>query len=204
MSYKNITYRLGILASGNGSNLQAIIDAIKNSTIPDTQIVVVISNNRKAYALERAKLENIDHYYLNYKEYNSKQGYDQKICNIMTSYNVDLIILAGYLRIVSSPLLTVFNKRILNIHPSLLPDYGGVNMYGIKIHETVIANGEKYSGCTVHIVTEEVDKGPILNQIRISVDRNDTPQTLAKRILKYEHQIYPNTIREYLKKLNKE
>lgn len=204
MSSLKTKYKLGILVSGSGSNLQAIIDATNDNCIPDTSVAIVISNKKDAFALQRARNSSIDSLYLNPSDYDSKEDYDRKICKIMFSYNVDLVILAGYLRIVTLPLLKAFENRILNIHPSMLPAFGGINMYGMKVHKAVIAQGEKFSGCTVHIVTEDVDKGPIVDQISVKVENNDTAETLAKRVLSYEHQLYPLAIKNYLKNITKE
>lgn len=192
---------LGILASGNGSNLQAIIDATNNNIIPDTVVKVVISDKKNAFALKRAELANIDNIYLNYKMYNSREEYDKAICEILNHYNVDLVVLAGYLKILTSLLINQYKDRILNIHPSLLPAFGGVNMYGMKVHQAVIDSKAKHSGCTVHIVTEDIDLGPIVDQAIVEVLESDTPETLANRILKDEHRLYPVAIAKYLQDL---
>lgn len=204
MNKNNNKYRLGILVSGNGTNLQAIIDAIQNATMPYTQVSIVISNKQNAYALQRARNAGIDAIYLNPKEFNSPEEYDKKIGDVLISHKVELVVLAGYLRIITNPLLELFPQKILNIHPGLLPDFGGANMYKMKVHEAVISAGVKYSGCTVHVVTEELDKGPIIDQAKVEVLSTDTPQSLAERIAIYEHQLYPKVIYKYLCSLNKE
>lgn len=191
-------YRLAVLASGNGSNLQAIIDSIENNSLPDAEIVIVISDCADAYALKRAKNHSIDNVYLNLKEYDTRESFDAKIVKILNSYKVDLVILAGYMKIITSLFLNVFRDKILNIHPSLLPDFGGVNMYGVKVHKAVISAGCEYSGCSVHVVTEEVDMGPIVDQIKVKVLDSDTPEALGERILTYEHKLYPRAINKYL------
>jgi phosphoribosylglycinamide formyltransferase-1 len=197
-------YRLGVLISGSGSNLQAIIDATKKDTLPEAEVVVVVSSKKSAYGLKRAKDEGIDSIYLPYKEFGISETYDRRIVEVLKSYKVDLVVLAGYLKILGSPLLEAFEDKILNIHPSLLPDFGGVNMYGIKVHEAVLAAKRSYSGCSVHIVTEEVDKGPIIDQISVPVKPDDTPEELARRVLSCEHQLYPRAIKKYIQKLKME
>lgn len=190
---------LGILASGNGSNLQSIIESVKSGLIPDSFVSVVVSDNKNSQALKRAEAEGIDNYFVDLSKYNSKECFDEKILKILNKYDVDLVILAGYLKILTNILLNPYEKRILNIHPGLLPNFGGVNMYGMKVHKAVLQNSCKYTGCSVHIVTEEIDKGPILAQEKVAILKNDTPATLAKRVLDVEHKLYPKTIAEYLK-----
>jgi phosphoribosylglycinamide formyltransferase 1 len=203
MQNKKVKRKLGIMVSGNGSNLQAIIDAINDKIILDAEVVVIISNKENAYALERGRNNRIESIFLDPSEFESAEAYDQRIGEILRGHQVELVILAGYLRIISSVLLELYPKRILNIHPGLLPESGGVNMYGIRVHRAVIAQGAKQSGCTVHIVTEEVDKGPILDEMTVEVLPEDTPETLAERILTREHILYPETIASYLDYLDR-
>jgi phosphoribosylglycinamide formyltransferase-1 len=204
MAKTNEKCKLGVLASGGGSNLQAIIDATKSGELDCAEVAVVISDKKNAYVLQRACNAGIDSYYLKFKDYNSKEDYDKKIVEILDLYKVDLVILAGYLKILTKELINVYKDKILNIHPGLLPAYGGVNMYGIKVHEAVIMAGAKQSGCTVHIVTEEVDRGPVLDEIRVDVKPEDTPESLAKRVLVCEHQLYPRAIKKYLTRIGEE
>jgi formyltetrahydrofolate-dependent phosphoribosylglycinamide formyltransferase len=198
MNINKKKYRLGVLASGNGSNLQSIIDATQNELLSEAIVSIVISDKKKAYALERAGNNGIKSMYINPKDFSSRETYDIEIAKLLKEDGIDLIILAGYLRIITSPLLQAFPGRILNIHPSLLPEYGGVNMYGIKVHQTVLANNEQKSGCSVHVVTEEVDKGPIIGQTEVTVLPYDTPERLAHRILSQEHLLLPQAIKKYL------
>jgi len=204
MKEKDKIFNLGVLVSGSGSNLQSIIDASSNNIIPDAQVKVVVSNRKKAYGLERARNNNIDNIYLNSKHFTSKENFDNMLVRIFNKYQIDLVILAGYLSIVSQPLLEAYSNRILNIHPSLLPDFGGVNMYGMNVHKAVVAKGVKYSGCTVHVVTSDIDQGPIVDQETVEVKDTDTPEILASRILPYEHKLYPKAINIYLNQLVKE
>ena len=197
-------YNLGVLASGNGSNLQAIIDAINTGNIKNAKLVVVVSNKKNARALKRSKMANIESLFINPANFASDEEYDKQILKIMISYQVDLILLAGYIKIITLPLLNHYHKRILNIHPSLLPEFGGVKMYGMKVHEAVIAKGVKRSGCTVHVVSEDVDMGPVIDQVVVKVLETDTKETLAARVLQQEHILYPEVINKYIKSLNKE
>lgn len=175
---------LAILISGNGSNLQSIIDAINNHQL-NAVIDVVISNKANAYGLERATKANINTSVC-VKDENLTAN--EKIINVLKKYKIDLIVLAGYLGIISKELIQKYQSKIINIHPSLLPKYGGKGMYGINVHEAVIKNKEKESGCSVHYVNEEIDGGKIILQTKVKVLSTDTPQTLAKRILPYEHK----------------
>ncbi|MGQ9818336.1 MAG: phosphoribosylglycinamide formyltransferase [Candidatus Kapaibacteriales bacterium] len=184
------TLNLGFLASHSGSNVQAIIDAIKQGQL-DARPCVVISNNSNAYVLERARNEVIPFYHISSKHYPDEQVLDQKILETLLRHNVDTVVLAGYMKKVGSKVLSHFRNRVLNIHPALLPKYGGKGMYGKFVHEAVIKAREKESGCTVHLVDEYYDHGRILGQIKVPVFSNDTPETLAKRVLEEEHRLYP-------------
>lgn len=186
--------RFAVLASGSGSNLQAIIDAIEQEKFP-ARIVAVLSNKADAFALERAKKHNVPAFFINPKEFKSPQEYDQKVLEKLKEAGADYLVLAGYMRIISSVLVNAFPNRIVNIHPALLPSFGGKGMYGHHVHEAVIAHGCKVAGCTVHFVTEGVDEGPIIAQACVPVQEDDTPETLAKRVLEQEHKIYPQAIR---------
>ncbi|MGD9581370.1 MAG: phosphoribosylglycinamide formyltransferase [Vampirovibrionia bacterium] len=198
MDTSNKVYNLAVLISGNGSNLQSIIDSTKTNTLNNAVIKIVISNKHDAYGLKRAEENNIKTLFMNPVNYDNDLKYDKEIVNTLIKEKIDLVILAGYLKIITEPLLKHYNKRILNIHPSLLPKFGGAKMYGINVHKSVIKSKEKYSGCTVHIVTKDIDCGPILAQEKVNVLDDDTPETLAKRILNYEHNLYPKTIKQYL------
>jgi len=184
---------IGFLASHGGSNMQAIIDACKAGRLSAVP-VVVISNNGESRALERARNEAIPSYYLSGKTHPDPDGLDQAILDVLILHGVDVVALAGYMKKLGPKTLAHFRGRILNIHPALLPKHGGKGMYGIRVHEAVITAGETESGVTVHLVTEEYDRGPILAQVRVPVMPGDTPETLAERVLVQEHILYPATL----------
>jgi phosphoribosylglycinamide formyltransferase-1 len=181
--------RLAVLASGSGSNLQAIIDAIKNKDLTDVEIAIIVSNKKDAYALERARLNNIEDVFLNPKDFNSNEDFDKKIVEVLKTKEIDLIVLAGYLKILTDVFINAFENKIINIHPALLPHFGGKGMYGKKVHEAVLKNNEKESGCSVHYVTLGIDEGPIICQKKVPVLPNDTVDTLAARVLDEEHKL---------------
>lgn len=184
-----MTCRLGILLSGRGSNFEAIADAIEAGTLKQAEIVVVLSNKPDAGGLATAKQKNLP---------TGVITSDTEILDQLRQHRVDLVILAGYNRILSPQLVEAYPNRILNIHPSLLPAYGGKGMVGLKVHAAVVAAGERQSGCTVHLVTQEVDAGPILGQATVHINRKETPETLAQKILKEEHKLYPAIIGRYI------
>ncbi|WP_319201284.1 phosphoribosylglycinamide formyltransferase [uncultured Ilyobacter sp.] len=180
---------IAVLVSGGGSNLQAIIDRINDGKLP-CKINCVIAD-RNCYGLERASNYGIKTYLLDRKEL--KKNLSKEIDNILEG-EVDLIVLAGFLSILDSEFTKKWSKKIINIHPSLLPKYGGPGMYGIKIHQAVIAAGEKESGCTVHYVDAGVDTGEIIYQEKVSVLENDTAETLQKKVLEIEHRLLPQAV----------
>ncbi len=186
---------IGFLASHNGSNMQAIIDACKSGTLLASP-VVVISNNSKSGALERAKKEGIPHYHISGKHYPDPKDLDQAIFTAMTDHLVDIVVLAGYMKKLGQKTLTHFEGRILNIHPALLPKYGGKGMYGMNVHEAVISSGENESGVSIHIVDGNYDTGPVIAQSRVPVTSSDTPKTLAEKILQQEHVLFPETLQK--------
>lgn len=190
-----------ILASGSGSNLAAIINAVDKGFIPNTQISLVISNKKDAYALVRAKNAGISTLYAKKSDFADNEEFDKYIVKKLRDAQVDIVILAGYLRILTLPLLESYKNRILNIHPSLLPDFGGKGMYGMKVHEAVIKSGVSTSGCSVHLVNEEIDGGRVLSQISVPIMPEDTPESLAAKVLKEEHTLYPKVIREFISDL---
>ncbi len=185
--------KLGFLASHGGSNMQAIIDGCKSGSI-NAIPVVVISNNSNSMALERARKEGIPAYHISQKKYPDPDLLDYAIIKILENHQVDLVILAGYMKKLGTKVIQRFKGRILNIHPALLPKYGGEGMYGHFVHEAVLKNKEKESGCTVHIVDELYDHGRILGQAKVPVFTDDTPETLATRVLEQEHKLYPEII----------
>ena len=184
---------IGVLASGRGTNLQAIIDAIREGRI-EGKISIVISDNPKAYALERAIQNNIENRYINFKEFNNREDYDRKIIEYLKDKDVELVILAGYMRILSSHFVNIFKNMIMNIHPAILPSFPG-----LKAQKQAIEYGVKISGCTVHFVDEGVDSGPIILQEAVKATKDDTEESLTERILKVEHRLYPRAIELFSK-----
>lgn len=184
--------RLGVLASGRGSNLQAIIDAIEAKSLNAT-IAVVVSNKKDAMALERADRHGIKRIFLDPKsvagEAEPKKAYDKKILEVLKGHNVQLVLLAGYMKIVTPILIDAYQWSMMNIHPSLLPSFPGLHA-----QQQALDAGVKVSGCTVHFVTEGVDEGPIILQAAVPVEEDDTVETLSARILEQEHQLYPRSV----------
>lgn len=186
--------RLVVLISGNGSNLQAIIDNIADNDLP-AQIVAVISNRADAYGLERAKQAGIEQRVLSPKKFTDRDEYDRALKALIDSYQPDLVILAGFMRILSHEFVQHYLNKMMNIHPSLLPKYKGLNT-----HQRAIDAGEKEHGCSVHFVTPELDDGPVILQAKVEVKSNDTAETLAERVHEQEHRIYPEAIRLFAEK----
>ena len=181
-------FKLVILVSGGGSNLQAIIDAINHGQI-NAQIAIVISDRENAYALTRARNAGIPSLFLNPKQYAGRTEFDDALTDKIFSLNPDLIILAGFMRILSRSFVEAFQGKIINIHPSLLPAHKGLDT-----HQRVINAGDKIHGATVHFVTEELDDGPIILQATVPVCKNDSADTLKQKVLQQEHIIYPGAI----------
>ena len=179
---------IGVLASGRGTNLQAIIEAIEEGRI-DGKISIVISDNWDALAIKRAEQNNIETRYINFKEFKDREDYDKEIIKTLKKKKVDLVVLAGYMRILTPYFINVYKNKIMNIHPALLPSFPGLHA-----QRQAVEYGVKISGCTVHFVDEGVDSGPIILQKAVEVKDNDTEESLAERILKEEHQIYPQAI----------
>ncbi|WP_157148138.1 phosphoribosylglycinamide formyltransferase [Brachyspira pilosicoli] len=180
-------FNIAVLISGGGSNLKSLIDNQKEYY----KINVVIAD-RDCGGLNIAREANIDAVLIDRKEYREKLS--KKIDEELKKYNIDLIVLAGYLSIVDSNFISKWKNKIINIHPSLLPKFGGKGMYGMKVHEAVIKNKEKESGCTVHYVTDTIDGGDIIMQNKVNVLEDDTPEILQKRVLVEEHKILPATV----------
>lgn len=195
---------IAVLASGNGSNLSAIIDAVNLGTIKNANISLVVSNKKEAYALKRAKDAGISSIYVPRSQFCSDEDYDLYLISLLIEHRIELVVLAGYLKIITWPFLKAFKDRILNIHPSLLPDFGGRGMYGMKVHEAVIKSKSLKSGCTVHLVTEEIDGGTILAQEEVDISNEDTPETLAAKVLKKEHKLYPQAISNFVSSMSHE
>ncbi len=185
--------RIAVFASHGGSNLQALIDGCNSGQIKG-EIVVVFSNNRKAYALERAQNDNIETLVLTDRDFDSEETYTRELLKQLADRGVELICLAGYMKRIPTEVIRTYHDRILNIHPALLPKFGGKGMYGLHVHEAVLAAGEKETGVTIHLVNEVYDNGRILAQRRVSVLDDDTPESLQCRVLEIEHQLYPETV----------
>lgn len=194
----NSNKKLAVLVSGSGTNLQAIIDAIKTGDLLNTEISIVISNKKDAFALVRAKNVGVKTLFLNPKDFQYNFEHDKKLIEEIKKYNVDLIVLAGFLRILPEAFINTFKDKIINIHPALLPNFGGKGMYGEKVHEAVLKSGAKESGCTVHFVDTGIDTGKIIAQERVPVLEGDTVETLSKRILKEEHKLIVDSINKVL------
>lgn len=191
--------KIGILASHRGSNLQAVIDACQLGKIP-CQIVVVISNNSKAFALERARAANIPALHLSARTENNELQLDIALCNALKKHNTDLVMTLGYMKKLGDNTLDHFRNRILNVHPSLLPKFGGKGMYGQKIHEAVLAAGESHSGASIHLLDGDYDTGPVIAQQSIQIAPEETVQSLEHRILKIEHMLLVDTLDKIARK----
>jgi phosphoribosylglycinamide formyltransferase-1 len=185
--------RLTVLASGNGTDLQSIIDGIKKKKIR-AEIRIVISNNSDAYALERARKNNIKALHLSHKQFTAPEEFDEALIATLQAEKVDLICLAGYMKKLAPVVVKLYKNKIINIHPALLPAFGGEGMYGIHVHETVIKSGAKITGVSVHFVDEVYDHGAIIYQKAVPVKNDDTPESLQKRLLRLEHQVYPYVV----------
>lgn len=187
--------RLAVLVSGGGTNLQAIIDAIDGGRITNAQIQAVISNNAGAYALERARKHGIDARCVSPKDYPSREEFNEALLAAVDSYQVDLVVLAGYLVKIPLQLVEKYDRRIINIHPSLIPSFCGVGFYGLKVHEAALARGVKVTGATVHFVDSGMDTGEIILQKAVPVEKGDTPEVLQRRVMEQaEWVILPQAI----------
>ena len=187
--------KLAVLVSGGGTNLQAIIDAISAGKITNACISVVISNNVNAYALERARAHGIEALCISPKDFESREAFNQAFLEKLNSYNVDLVVLAGFLVVLPEMMIKEYENRIVNIHPSLIPSFCGKGFYGLKVHEGVLARGVKVTGATVHFVDEGTDTGPIILQKAVEVEQGDTPEVLQRRVMEQaEWVILPKAI----------
>ena len=187
--------RVGVLVSGGGTNLQAIIDAVKNKTITNASLEVVISNKKDAYALTRAKENNIAAECVCVKDYETREEFNKALIEKIDSYNLDLIVLAGFLVVLPPELIAKYRNKIINVHPSLIPSFCGNGFYGLHVHEKALERGVKVTGATVHFVDEGTDTGPIIYQKAVEVLPDDTPETLQKRVMEQaEWKILPQAI----------
>ena len=187
--------RVAVLVSGGGTNLQAIIDAVKDGTITNTELVAVISNNANAYALTRAKENGIEALCISPKDYADRADFHKALLEKINELKVDLIVLAGYLVKIPEEMVHQYSHRIINIHPSLIPSFCGVGYYGLHVHEAVLEKGVKVTGATVHYLDEGMDTGEIIAQKPVMVDEGDTPEILQKRVMEQaEWKLLPAAI----------
>ena len=190
--------RIAVLVSGGGTNLAAIIAAVKDGTITNTEIAVVISNNKNAYALTRAEEAGIEALCISPKDYGTRDEFNRELVAALESRNIDLVVLAGYLVIIPEIMVQKFSGRIMNIHPSLIPSFCGTGYYGLRVHEAALKRGVKVSGATVHFVDEGTDTGPIILQKAVYIEDGDTPEILQRRIMEQaEWKILPEAINLY-------
>lgn len=187
--------KIAVCVSGGGTNLQAIIDAVENGVITNTEISVVISNNKNAYALERAKNHNIEGVCISPKDYESRTLFNKAFLEKLDSYEVDLVVLAGFLVVIPPEMIAKYRNRIINVHPSLIPSFCGTGFYGLKVHEGALERGVKVTGATVHFVDEGTDTGPIILQKAVCIENGDTAEVLQKRVMEQaEWLILPKAI----------
>lgn len=187
--------KIAVCVSGGGTNLQAIIDAVENGTITNTEIKVVISNNKNAFALERAKNHNIEGICISPKDYENRTLFNKAFLETLDSYEVDLVVLAGFLVVIPPEMIAKYRNRIINVHPSLIPSFCGTGFYGLKVHEGALKRGVKVTGATVHFVDEGTDTGPIILQKAVYIENGDTAEVLQKRVMEQaEWIILPRAI----------
>jgi len=187
--------RIGVMVSGGGTNLQAIMDAMDSGRITNTELAVVISNNANAYALERARLRGIEAVCISPREYETRDAFNEAFLAKVDGYQLDLIVLAGFLVKIPEAMVEKYEHRIINVHPSLIPSFCGVGYYGLKVHEAALARGVKVTGATVHFVDGGMDTGPIILQKAVDVLPGDTPEVLQRRVMEQaEWVILPKAI----------
>jgi phosphoribosylglycinamide formyltransferase 1 len=199
---KHSMLHLAVLGSGRGSNFQAILQAIGEGRLPSTCVCLVISNNSDAGILSVARSAGIPAMHMSQKQYPTEAAFADALLGVLRSHAADLIVLAGYMKRVPPRVVREYRDRVLNIHPALLPKFGGQGMYGRHVHEAVLAAGERVSGATVHVVDEEYDHGPVVLQRTVEVSADDTPETLAAKVLEIEHALYPEAIRRHAGQLS--
>ncbi len=188
--------KIAVLVSGGGTNLQALIDSEKRGELGNGKISLVISSKPDVFALERAKMNNIDTLVVARKDYDGIVEYSKVLADTLENNNIDLVVLAGFLTIIDEQVYNRFPNRIINVHPALIPSFCGKGFYGLKVHEAALAKGVKLSGATVHIVTPECDAGPIILQKAVEVKQGDTPETLQQRIMEEaEWKLLPTAVR---------
>lgn len=188
--------KIAVFASGGGTDLQSIIDAVESGYISNAKISVVIGSKEGIYALERAKKANIETAVFNKNDFDNLSVMYEEVIGFLKEREIDMIVLAGYLTILTKNIVHAYEGRIINIHPSLIPAYCGDGFYGMRVHRAVVENKEKFSGCTVHYVDEGTDTGKIIAQVKVPVLSDDTAETLAARVLEAEHKLLPETIKK--------
>jgi phosphoribosylglycinamide formyltransferase-1 len=186
---------IAVFGSGKGSNFLAILSAIQQGKIPDTRICLVVSNNSAAGILEVARANFLPAVHISQKNFPGEAEFVSALLETLRNHGVNFLVLAGYMKRLHPQVIHAFRNCIINIHPALLPRHGGQGMYGIHVHEAVLAAGEPFSGATVHLVDEQYDHGAIVLQKKVAVSPDDTPETLAAKVLSVEHEIYPEAIR---------
>ena len=186
--------KIGVLVSGSGTNFQSLIDTVHQK---DGEIAVVISNNRQAFGLERGEAAGIPAVAINPKGYPTNEAFDQKIIEILSGYNVELVVLAGYMKIITPEFVDAYPNAIINIHPALIPSFCGEGLYGMRVHQAVIDYGVKVTGATVHFVNEVADGGPVILQETVAVEDDDTPESIQQKVLKIEHKLLPKAVKAF-------
>ena len=196
--------KIAVMVSGGGTNLQALIDAEKAGKIPHGKISLVVASNDKAYALERAKQNDIESVVVKRKDYENQDAFDSAIVEVLKQHDIDMVVLAGYLSILGTTVIKAYEDRIINIHPSLIPSFCGKGFYGLKVHEAALERGVKVTGATVHIVNEIPDGGRILKQKAVYIEDGDTPEILQRRVMEQaEWILLPEACEELAKQLDK-
>lgn len=195
--------KIAVMVSGGGTNLQALIDAEKAGKIPHGKISLVVASNDKAYALERAKQNDIESVVVKRKDYENQDAFDSAIVEVLKQHDIDMVVLAGYLSILGTTVIKAYEDRIINIHPSLIPSFCGKGFYGLKVHEAALERGVKVTGATVHIVNEIPDGGRILKQKAVYIEDGDTPEILQRRVMEQaEWILLPEACEELAKQLD--
>jgi len=189
-------YRIGVLASTNGTDLQAIIDEMKAGKMPGIELAVVIGNKKNAFALERARNQGYKAVFIDPKG-KTREQYDIELAAELHKNDVDLVVLVGYMRILSVAFVRAFPRRIINVHPALMPKFSGPGFFGANVHEAVLKAGEKETGCTIHFVDEGVDTGEIIVQEKVMIEPSETPDTLKDKVQALEKKWYPEVIRRF-------
>jgi phosphoribosylglycinamide formyltransferase-1 len=189
------TLEIAVFASGRGSNFKAVLEKIRSGIITRARIAIVISNSSSAGALEIARENSIPTLHISRAQFTSDEEFTHALLSALHAHSVNFILLAGYMKMMPKEIIQHYRHRIINIHPALLPSFGGKGMFGHHVHEAVLAYGAKVSGATVHIVDEEYDRGPVVLQRCVTVEDDDTPESLAGKVLRIEHEIFPEAVR---------